>query len=261
MNIWANKSFKIAKGKGYLDKLSKIYPVDDGTGEIVPVDNKIIKHIKQLFTSKKREELLLYLLDFKRFPFDDPYVGFLRHDIKAIKNNPQTINRLWVKLTNLGLVEIIQGISRPKSASRKFGQYFSNWLKTEFPTLSEKDFISSKKKIAVLSGGDVSLQKFAKDNLGYSRSKGLDFVVKVKNNFVIGEAKFVSHSGGTQDKSVREAIDFVSGVKVNQNVLKVAVIDGVPWVGSSSLYKSLKDLDIDRNVMSALLLKKFFKSF
>ena len=28
MNIWTEKSFKIAKSRGYLDKISEIYPVN-----------------------------------------------------------------------------------------------------------------------------------------------------------------------------------------------------------------------------------------
>lgn len=255
MNIWVEKSFEVAKGKGYLDKISEIYPVnyDDKKGKI---NEEVIKEIKKLLDTHQPKELINYLIGMDRFPFDDPYVGFLRHHKDALSDNPKTLERLWKRLECLGTKGIVEGINKPKSASRRFGHHFSKWLHSQYETLSQEEFLKSKNRIVVLKGGDQKLKKFAKDFLGYERKKGLDFVIKTGNIFVIGESKFVGHSGGTQDKSVREVVSLVKESKI-KNVTKVGLVDGVPWVASSTLYKSLHELKSEENIMSVLYLNEF----
>ncbi len=87
--------------------------------------------------------------------------------------------------------------------------------------------------------------------------KGLDFVLKIKNKYIIGEAKFLTDYGGTQNNQFRDAAG-VAKIKKN-NVLGVAVLDGIVWFKSNAyMHKTTKSLK--GIALSALLLEKFIKS-
>ncbi|MFA4975264.1 MAG: hypothetical protein WC839_02750 [Candidatus Paceibacterota bacterium] len=257
MNIWTEKSFEIAKKQGYLDKISEIYPINQTGGEN-RIDENSIKEIRKLLNVHKPKELISYLIKLKRFPFDDPYIGFIRHFEEALSRNPKTVKRIFKRLETLGVDGIIEGINRPKSASRKFGHYFSHWIHKQYKVLPEDKFLKINNGIVSLEGGDKKLKDFAKKYLNYDRKKGLDFVIKVKNVYIIGESKFVSSPGGTQDKSVREVKNLVKERKILK-VIKVGLVDGVPWVASSTLYRSLHELKPDQYIMSALCFDEFLK--
>jgi len=258
MNTWTEKSFEAAKEKGYLDNLSLIYPVDQNEIE-ERIERDKIKEIGKFLHARQPAELITFLIKLERFPYDDPYVGFIRHFNDALYKNPKTVDRIFKRLQLLKIKGIVAGINRPKSASRKFGHYFSAWLHKQYKTVDEQNFLKSTSGIVVLKGGDNALALFAKKYLNYDRKKGLDFVIKSGKTYIIGEAKFVGHSGGTQDKSVREVISLVKGKRL-ENIIKVGVVDGVPWVASSTLYKSLHKLRPDQMILSALLFKKFIES-
>jgi len=258
MNTWTEKSFAVAKDNNYLDDLSFIYPVNQNETEN-RIEKERIKEIEKLLHSRNPAELIKFLIKLERFPFDDPYIGFIRHFNNALDKNPKTVDRIFQRLQLLTIKGIVEGINRPKSASRKFGNYFIAWVHKQYKTVSEEEFLKSKNKICALKGGDKTLALFAKKYLKYDRKKGLDFVLKAGYTYIIGEAKFVGHSGGTQDKSVREVISLVKGKKL-EKVVKVGVVDGVPWVASSTLYKSLHKLKSEHTIVSALLFEKFIKS-
>ncbi len=260
MNKWVKKSIKLASGRGYLDKLSKVYPVSVNVARKLSVAEQ--KRIKTAFSKRDGKLLITTLLDFKRFPVDDPYIGFLRRDKSAIDRNPKTVKRISNHLFKIGIEGIISGIQRPKSSSRQFGQYFRNYLNgLGYPVLTDANFIKAK-GVAVLAGGDASLKKFAKTHLGYREKKGLDLVFKKGDKFFIGEAKFISASGGTQDKSFRETMGFIKNRSAGAQ--HIAVLDGVVWAASNNvrgknLYDDVRKLSEGKLVMSALLLKKFIK--
>lgn len=66
MNRWVAESFRLAASPGYLDKLSKVYPVDVSLSrEIEPRDKAAIT---AAFKSGNRKKLILALLDLERFP-------------------------------------------------------------------------------------------------------------------------------------------------------------------------------------------------
>lgn len=258
MNIWVEKSFKLARKNGYLDRISEVYPID-----ISDIEDNVTQNdeyqIKELLRKKDKKGLILFLVKMKKFPFDEPYIGFIRIFNDAIDKNPKTIDRIFERLETLGLEEIINGINRPKSASRKFGSYFSKWLRKKYRSTSNfEEFLKSEDKLIILNAGDSNLRKFARKYLDFDRKKGLDFIFKVNKNYVIGETKFVSANGGTQDKSVREVLSMVKGKTSKATI--ISILDGVPWVGTSELYKSLHDLNKDQNIMSLLLLDDFLKT-
>lgn len=255
MNNWTEKSFALAKEKGYLDRIFKIYPIEQSDSENI-VEEDLKKEIKNLLDTHKPKELIKLLLTFKRFPFDEPYIGFLRHHKESLDKNPLTIKRIFERLQKINFQGIVDGINRPKSASRKMGNSFTSWLYKNFKVLDEAQFVDSNTGIVVLHGGDRKLANFAKKYLKYDRKKGLDFVIKKDKTYIIGEAKFVSNVGGTQDKSVREVIGLIKYDTKNKFII-VGLIDGVPWVSTSALSKSLHELKENQHIMSALYLKDF----
>jgi len=260
MNRWVKKSIELADGKGYLDRLSAVYPVELNTSRELSAQEK--EEIRKIFETRNRKQLILSLLNFSRFPIDDPYIGFLRKDISSIDKNPKTIKRISDHLFKIGVEGIISGMQRPKSSSRQFGQYFKNYLITlGCPVLHSEDFLNYRGE-AFLKGGDKSLKVFAKKYLGYKGGKGLDLIFKKNNNFFIGEAKFISTSGSTQDKSFRETMDFIK--KKSNKAKHIAILDGIIWVArgkykNSGLYSGIRRLSEEKIVMSTLLLKEFIE--
>ncbi len=264
MNLWVKKSVELAKSHGYLDHLADIYPVNFSFGNRLVKEEK--NEIERAFKTKNKEKLISALLKLERFPIDDPYVGFFRHDKTSLSRNPKTVERIGGRLFDMGLNKIIVGANRVKSPSRQFGKCFRDWLveKLGYPVLPPQKFLAEK-GTAVLFGGDAALKKFARNNLGYKGEKGLDLVLRVKDKFIIGEAKFISTSGGTQDKSFRETMSFIK--KRNRQVFRIAVLDGVVWVAAlkkknakTSLYQNVLKLSQNQIALSALLLKDFIES-
>jgi hypothetical protein len=265
MNKWVKNSFKLAASHGYLDDLSDIYPVDTTIRR--EIDKKAEGDIIRAFRSGNKKELILTLLRLDRFPIDDPYIGFIRKDKNALDKNPKTFRRINKRLWTLGLKGILEGVSRPESSSRKMGHMFKKWLHgLGYPVLGTNQILKTKTRVVVLAGGDTALKKFAKKELGYRGDKGLDLVIKVGRRFVIGEAKFISTSGGTQDKSFRETMNFIK--QKRGKALRMAVLDGVVWSRSKqkkkarklNLYESVDKLDSKQIMLSALLLKDFIRT-
>lgn len=268
MNKWIKESIKLANSSGYLDKLNKVYPVG-GTFARDILKEKL-KKIKDLVGKRDFKNLLVVLLSLEKFPIDDSYIGFIRKDKSAISKNPKTIRRLKKIILGMGEKGIIAGASQPKSASRQLGQMFRNWLyKIGYPLLSADKF-SAYRGTAILQGGDNALRKFAHEKLNYEREKGLDLIIKTSKKFIIGEAKFISTSGGSQGGGFREAINFVKQEKKIRNVILIAVLDGVIWLvpkkkfknksRKTDLFSQVLKLGKNEIALSALLLEKFIKS-
>ena len=267
MNQWVKQSIKLANGPKYLDKLSQIYPVGL-SGDGVRLSKEEIQNIKKLFKARNKRKLLDALIELERFPYDEPYIGFFRADASAIKRNPKTTKRIVENLKRMGVKKVIAGANKAKSESRKFGQSFRKWIQNESgaSVYKDKEAFLKAKGIAFFDGGDNKLKEVAKKHFGYRRKKGLDFVARAYGTPVIGEAKFISTSGGTQDKSFREGIEFLK--KRSGTTIYVAILDGVVWSrnaklytnGRKNLYGSLEKLDKKHVAISALLLKDFLRS-
>lgn len=262
MNKWVEKSINLANSDGYLDKLMDVYPIN--LSLIRNLSDSEIEEIKNLFHKKRIKELISFLLDLEKFPIDDSYIGFFRKNRESLNKNPKTIKRIGKRLLKMGLDELLIGATKAKSPSRKVGPEFRNWLyKIGYPILQKNDFLDRKNKVAILEGSDSSLVNFAKEELDYKGSKGLDAVLRIGDKFVIAEAKFITSNGGTQHKSFREGVSFVKDK--NKNFIKIAIFDGVVWVISDkiknkrklSLYETVINLKNDEIILSTLLLKDF----
>lgn len=105
------------------------------------------------------------------------------------------------------------------------------------------------------------MQTFAKNHLGYLREKGLDFIGKFNNTYVIGEAKFLTDFGGHQNAQYEDAMAILdtSLLKTDKKVLKIAILDGVLYISSQNkMHSNL--FSKDGIIISAVLLREFLYS-
>ena len=255
MNEWIQKSIDLANSRGYLDKLFKIYPIE--LGGIRDVPDNIKSEIQRAFREKNKIDLIKELLKLPKFPIDDPYIASLRRHPSLLSKNPETIERISKKLFSLGIDTVLELAGKPKSPSRQLGHSFKRWLRTLNYSFLEENGFKNYFGIAFLEGSDKKLKKFATDELGVKNlKKGIDFVLKVENKFVLGEAKFLTDYGGTQNNQFRDAINLTKIIK--NNVIGIAVLDGIVWFESNAyMHRTIKSLN--GVALSALLLEEFIK--
>ena len=96
---------------------------------------------------------------------------------------------------------------------------------------------------------------FARERLGYGRSKGLDFIGRFNGQYVIGEAKFLTDFGGHQNAQFNDAI---SVLEASADAVKVAILDGVLYIkGKNKMRADLSERYADYNIISCLVLNEF----
>lgn len=88
--------------------------------------------------------------------------------------------------------------------------------------------------------------------------KGIDFILKIKNKFILGEAKFLTDYGGTQNNQFNDAIRVA---KISRgNVMGIAVLDGIVWFESNQyMHRTIKSFE--GIALSALLLEEFINNY
>jgi len=256
MNKWTKLSIEYANQRSYLDDLFQVYPtIPEG---IRGIDENIWAEVEKSFNKTDNDLLIRQLLKFDLFPIKDSYIAYLKRDGSAIDRNPRTINRICGRLYEMGLDKIFERCSEPKETNRQIGPMFRDWLKRKslgIEPVSLEEFLINDKD-AILDAGDNAMMNFAKDYLGYNHNKGLDFVGRFNNQFVIGEAKFLTDFGGHQNAQFNDAISTIQakGVKA----VKIAILDGVLFIeGKNKMYKSITETYKDYNIMSALVLREF----
>lgn len=255
MNKWIKESIKLVNSPGYLDKLFNIYPISIGNDR--QIDGPLLRKIYSSFDQNDNKELVKILLELEKFPIDYPYIASIRKHPHLIEKNPATINRIGNILHSIGIESIIEITKRPKTVSRQLGNVFQTWLKKlKFPYLNCDQFLNCK-DVALLAGNDKILGKFAEEELNIKKLvKGLDFILKIKNKYYLGEAKFLTDYGGTQDNQFNLAIN-VAKIK-KENIVGIAVLDGILWFESNGyMYKTIKSFN--GFVMSGLLFEDFIK--
>jgi len=115
-----------------------------------------------------------------------------------------------------------------------------------------------------LNSSDTEMERFARQYLGYNHNKGLDFVARFNNTYVIGEAKFLTDFGGHQDAQFADAISTITSTlkpnKLSAKVIKIAICDGVLYISSrNKMHMHLREHD-DQIILSSLLLREFLYS-
>jgi len=249
-------SIEYANQRSYLDDLFQVYPtIPDGIRDI---NENIWHNVENAFANKNNSVLFRELLKLDLFPIKDSYVAYLKRDSTAIDRNPRTLNRICGRLYEMGIDKIYERASEPKETNRQIGPMFRSWLRKKslgIMPVELKEFTADNND-AILDASDNGMMDFAKNNLGYSHSKGLDFVARFNGKYIIGEAKFLSDFGGHQNAQFNDAIATVKakGVKA----IKIAILDGVViHKGNNKMHKDITETYKDHNIMSTLVLREF----
>lgn len=256
MNYWTELSIQYANQRSYLDDLFNVYPtIPDGIREI---NKDSWNKIETAFKQQNNESLLKEILSLNLFPIKDSYVAFLKVDPSSLERNPKTINRICGRLYDMGLDKIYDRCGEPKETNRQMGQRFSEWIGKKslgILPIPLEEFKASNED-AILAGTDKDKRIFAKEILNYHRNKGLDFVARFNSKYIIGEAKFLSAFGGSQNSDFEDALATLEAK--DANAIKIAILDGILYLkGKSKMHQFITNPYKDYHIMSALVLREF----
>ena len=229
MNPWSQKTLAFVRNNDYLDKLQLVYPHEEKERDIT---TNTLEEIKRAYKAGDREKLLDLLLDLEKFPYKDSYVGFLREDRLAIQRNPETVKRIHSRLTDMGLEGIIAGINTPKEANTRRGNQFIRWAKDTFEQVDVRGFEKSGDSIVMLNADETTARDFLNKNLGLGLSKRPDFVAKAGKEYVVGEAKFLSSTGGNQGRAFEDGMSLAN--HSHGKAHKIFILDGIHWIKTGS---------------------------
>lgn len=256
MNYWTELSIEYANQRSYLDDLFQVYPtIPDGIRDI----NKTHwNEIEKAFNTKDNLLLLSSVLKLDLFPIKDSYIAYFKKDPSSILRNPKTVDRICGRLYEMGLDRIYEKSTEPKETNRQIGPMFGNWLKKKSLGLEPVPLSEFEKsmKNAILGGSDDDKKNFAKKHLNYNRDKGLDFVAYFNGKYVIGEAKFLTAEGGSQNSDFEDAVSTLE--MKDANAIKIAILDGIPYIKSrSKMHRFITNPYKDYKIMSSLVLREF----
>lgn len=264
MNIWTEKSIELANQRDYLDQLYKVYPMANNLKRELSEDT-IVK-LEQRFNDKDNKRLISLLLEQELFPVKDSYVAYLRRDKTALERNPNTVNRLSGMIYEMGLEEALINMTLPKETNRQIGPLFSNWLRNRSlgapVTKRIKKFLEYEGNI-ILDASDAAMEIFARDYLGYNHNKGIDFIAKFNNNYVVGEAKFLTDFGGHQNAQLADALNVLRSnfKRTDYNVIPIAILDGVLYIpNKGKMHRQITNAPNNEIILSALMLRNFLYS-
>lgn len=257
-NEWAVRSIKIANEGDYLDRLEKsVYPVSDANLRKISGDK--IEKIVQAHNTGDAKSLVKVLLKLKKFPIEDVYVGFLRDGgAKILDNNTETVQRVGNVLLSMNIEDVIKRCRQPIVTNRQMGQLFNNWVHTlPYPFKDEDEFKASTEGICFLNVSPKKLKEYSNTLLGCGLDVEPDVLLKVNEQHVVGEAKFLSGFGGHQGTQFERALNFIQTVQ--GNAFRIAIIDGVPWLNlKREMCKKIRR--IHHPAMTALLFEDYIKT-
>lgn len=261
INAWTKRSIEIANQSDYLDKLYNVYPIN--TNSVRQLSSEISSRIKLFFANEEYEDLLKLLLKLEIFPIKDSYVAYFKKDPRAIERNPATTARLIEALKRMGIRKILENTKVPKETNRQMGPLFKNWVNTsplDCPVTSDSDIFINSSLDMIYNTSDSAMQSFANKYLGYERDKGLDFIGRFKERYIIGEAKFLTDFGGHQNAQFEDALSTLvtklQPTKYKVNI--IAILDGVLYIESKNkMHIKLLEYAKKYNILSAVLLNEF----
>ena len=265
MNEWVGRSIELAKSEGYLDRVSTIYPAT--ALPVRPLSEEVKESIRSLHKQRDLEGLLKFLLKVTKkghpFPIEHPYASIFRQKPSLIEKNPVVFQKLGRIILDMQVEDVIKGAERPIDINRVMGQAFYNWLRSHFPNrgmpiLPESQFRNYVGG-AFFDGRDADILSYVTQVLGLKLERGRDFLYKNKkgDKFVVGEARFLSTVGGSQNRDLNDTTEFIKRNK--GRVIGVGVLDGIVWFNKSYLEK-LSNLGDDEPALTVLLLEDFLKS-
>lgn len=262
MHPLIRKSIELTSGNEYLDKLHAVYDISIVAQRNIA--NSTITEIADAYARRDAVGLVEVLLGLDKFPVDDIYVGFLRHDRSAIEKNPKTVKRMAERLFTMPVEDVIKLCRQPIVDNRRMGELFHKWLTNlNYPRLNKSEFLDldsftdlegHEQRILMLNGSRKDFRDFVNNNLGCGLEKELDILMKVNGQYIIGEAKYFSNYGGNQDRQFDDAMKFL--LSTQGDVTRIAVLDGVVWLDTENkMCKKIRRLE--SIAMSALLLPNF----
>ncbi len=265
MNYWTNLSIEFAQQRNYLDQLYKVYPITPNLRRTIPKNKE--NKVRKAFNDNSNVMLVKELLELDLFPIKDSYVAYLKRDKSAIDRNPQTINRIAGTLFQMGIEEIIDKCTEPKETNRQIGPMFKRWIDKGtigVPIIHSAENFLNYADNCIFNASDAEMEKFARKYLGFKREKGIDFIAKFNNKYIIAEAKFLTDMGGHQnaqfDDAVRTMQSSFEDKIVDNAIIPIAIMDGVLYInGSYKLYKYLQN-NPEQIIISTLLLREFLYS-
>ena len=258
MNYFTQQSIDLANQRNYLDQLFSVYPLSPDS--IRTIDANVWDRVETNYKAYNNVELFKALLDLPLFPIKDGYVPYFRRDRSAVERNPNTVNRICGRVRELGLEGLYEKCTQPKETNRQMGPLFRRWVESGtlgLKPVPEYEFVANNEN-AILLGSDAQLMIFAQAHLGYTRNKGVDFIARFNNTYVIAEAKFISDEGGHQNGQFLDSMTTLETPTAN-NVINIAILDGVLYIPSEKkMHTEITTKDVP--VMSALLLRDFLYS-
>lgn len=265
MDYWTKLSADFAQQRNYLDELYKVYPITPNLKREIPKTRE--DKIREAFENNNNVMLVRELLELDLFPIKDSYVAYLKRDKSAIDRNPQTINRIAGTLFQMGIEEIIDKCTEPKETNRQIGPMFKRWIDKGtigVPIFHDSVAFLKYEDNCIFNSSDADMEKFAREYLGFKREKGIDFIAKFNNKYVIAEAKFLTDMGGHQNAQFDDAIRTMQSTfedKIVENeVVPISIMDGILYIkGNHKLYRYLEN-NSNQVIISALLLREFLYS-
>ncbi|MGC8849146.1 MAG: hypothetical protein ACP5QI_01570, partial [Candidatus Bathyarchaeia archaeon] len=232
MNEWVKKSLEIAESQNYLDRLSEIYPAKPLPRR--PLEDDVKNRMRKLHERGDWKELLKTIFEYavktgKRhpFPIEHPYASILRQRPVLMEKNPEVTQTLGFILLEMSIDDIFRGVERPIDINRVMGPAFHNWLRSYFPrrgipVLPRHEFESYEGR-AFLDAKNTGIMKYLNEKYGYVLDRGRDLLLRTKDKFVVGEARFLSTYGGSQTRDLKETIEFVK--KMKGRIVAVGILD------------------------------------
>lgn len=254
MNHWAQKTLQLVKEGDYLDRLQNIYKHEEGERTITKTT---LDSIRKAFEEGDAVEVLQQLLNLEKFPYKDSYTAFLRKDRTAIERNPGTVNRIMNVLGKMGVENVIAGISQAKEANTRRGHQFGSWLNSKYKIVDAATFSKTTDEIVLLEGGEQVGLDFCNVKLKLGITKRPDIVAKAGKRYIVGEAKFLSSTGGNQNRAFADGIDLASNRA--GNAYKIFCLDGVFWIEEGSAQYNEID-NSNATILSALLLDEYLNA-
>lgn len=288
INKYTRESIRLAQEENYLDRIIDIYPAKLPPKR--PLPTYIKERVQILYKQGNYRDIVLLLLNLKDYPFpiEHPYASLLRHlseenRHKILAKNPRLLEELVSMIKGLGAEGIIEGVERPKDINRMLGHSFKSWVKRKFTTspfkvVSNLDELSncSHINICIYVGSDVEISEFAVNTLLSTQSVNeseryrdlfrRDILVRVRNRYIIGEARFLSTPGGSQRRDLANALQFLKDCeevksKTGIPLYGIAIIDGIVWFYDKYLNEIINVAKGNRFVLSALLLENLLLDF
>ena len=254
---WVEQSFALVSRGGYLDALGIVYPVSLAEIRSLTDSTKtVISNAMRETDDAKMLRRLLALTGVK-FPFNDPFISFLRAAPDEIDTNHFTVSRICARLRSMGESEVIDAMEAPIDPNRRMGHAFSGWLQSKYRFIDDRyTFERSAESLVFYNAGGRQLRELANAK-GCGLQKEPDFVAKAKGRFIVGEAKWLGTEGGNQNRGLDDALNLAG--RTPRDASTVAVLDGILWIRNSG-QMAQRVSNFAGNAMSALLLDDFLKT-